>query len=134
MKKRTNLGPKAFQRYQKWLLDELVDEIWFWSGHARDEGWLAEAVQSVAKFNPDISEAMVEEAMQLTIKRNRETIASNKRWITKRRVANEWIERALREPRSIEVVTSPEIAAMLSSGPSEPSESVLQFKTRLSED
>ena len=134
MKKPTNLGPKAFQRYQKWLLDEFVDEIWFWSGHARDEGWLAEAVQSVAKFNPDISEAMVEEAMQLTIKRNRETIASNKRWITKRRVANEWIERALREPRSIEVVTSPEIAAMLSSGPSEPSESVLQFKTRLTED
>ena len=53
VKRPTNPRTKAFHRYQKWLLNELVDEIWFWSGHARDEGWLAEAVQTVAKIDPD---------------------------------------------------------------------------------
>jgi hypothetical protein len=135
MRKPANLRVKAFQRYQEWLLRELVDEILFWSGHARNEGWLAEAVQSVAKIDPNISEAMVEEAMRLAIKRNRETIASNKRWITERREANEWIERALHRPRCIEVMASPEIAALLSSWPSVPSDDenpsvILHFKPR----
>lgn len=135
MKRPTNPRTKAFHRYQEWLLNELVDEICFWSGHARNEGWLAEAVQSVAKIDPDISEAMVDEAMRLASKRNRESIASNKRWITERRVANEWIERASHKPRCVEVVTSPEIAALLSSGPSVSSEDgspsvKFQFKPR----
>ena len=90
-------------------------------------------MQTVARIDPDISEAMVEDAMRLVIKRNRETIASNERWIVERREANEWIERALHQFQSVEVVASPEIAVLLSSGPLVPSAVVLQFKPRRAE-
>ncbi|MET0528512.1 MAG: hypothetical protein ABW003_09230 [Microvirga sp.] len=134
MKKPLKPWTKAFQQYEEWLVKQLVEEIWLGASLARDDGWLREAVQSVAKIDPDISDDMVREAMRRAIRRNRESIARNQRWIVESRAANAWIEQALNEPRSIEVMASPETAALFSAAPSAPSEAVLLFRSRHTED
>ncbi len=114
-------------RYWRRIFSELVEKITFSASHARNDDWLSEAVQKVASVDPDITDDMVLEAMRIAIGQYREMLALNEsmndEWRAVFCKTNERIERALHEFRHVEVMASPEIAALLS-------RVVLPFKPR----
>ena len=135
VKRPTNPRTKAFHRYQEWLLKQLAQEISIRAIYDRDEDWLGAALQPVAQIDPDITDDMVREAMRLAINENRQNIVWHEAWVAETRNATDRMEHAENEPRCVEVVASPEIAALLLSGPPVPPEVgspavVLQFKLR----
>ena len=119
-------------------MKQLAQEISIRAIYDRDEDWLGAAMQSVAQIDPDITDDMVREAMRLAINENRQNIVWHEAWVAGTRHANDRIEHARNKPRYIEVVASREIAVLLLSGPSVPSEIgspsvVLKFKPRRTE-
>ena len=116
MPKPANLRMKAFQRYRKWLMKKLTQEIELRAGYVRDDGWLREAVHSVAKTDPDITDDpeitddMVQEALRTVLGRHGKVLRSkglSTALCASYRKTNKRIERALHEPGRSEVMASP---------------------------
>jgi len=107
---------KAFQRYRKWLLKKLVEEIELRAGYVRDDGWLREAVHAVAKTDPDITDDpeitddMVQEALRTVLGRHGKVLRSkglSTALCASYRKTTKRIERALHEPGHAEFRASP---------------------------